>query len=61
MTHSIAVSPDLYKQLCQYSQRMGKTVHEAIYEAVEDWISMPEAEKRQILGKSVRQRTHGVQ
>jgi len=31
--------------------KLGKTVDKAIYEAVEEWIAMPEAEKREILGR----------
>ena len=47
----IRLSPDQYKQLCECSRRMGKTVDEAIYEAVAEWIAMPEAEKEEILGR----------
>ena len=47
----IRLSTDQYKQLCEYSRKIGKTVDEAIYEAVADWIAMPEAEKQEIIGK----------
>jgi len=38
MTHTIAVSPDVYKQLREYTQMMGKTVDEIVYEALGDFI-----------------------
>jgi len=51
MTHSVKCSPDQYKRLCEYAQTLGKTLDEAVYEAVEDYAAMPDAEKRELVGR----------
>jgi hypothetical protein len=51
MTHSVKCSPDQYKRLCEYAQTLGKTLDEAVYEAVEDYVAMPDAEKRELVGR----------
>ena len=37
-TRTITIEPEQYKQLLEHSQQSGRTVHEIIVEAFNEWI-----------------------